>query len=101
MEPVEIRLAETALLDFEDARSLKLLQIGSDAALPCAHILGELQLPRKAGIVAPCVFQQHGIGELGSDRNVFLYEDEIRHLREAMKGDGIGSDDLDVAGDVC
>lgn len=30
MEP---RLAETALLDFEDARSLKLLQIGSDAAL--------------------------------------------------------------------
>ena len=41
MEPVEIRLAETALLDFEDARSLKLLQIGSEAALMTYdHVFG-------------------------------------------------------------
>ena len=88
-KPIDIRLSKSALRDLEKAAGFEFLQIRADATLPRPHIFGQLRLPREAGVVSPGVFQKHGVGELGSDGQLFLGEDEVRHLREAMKGDGI------------
>ena len=97
MQPVQVGLAEATLLDFQQLRRLKLLKVGPDAAIRGAHVLGQLDLPRKAGVVVPGVLEQHRIGELGANRDVLLGEDEVRDLGEAVARDRIGPDDLDVA----
>ena len=51
----------------------------------------------KAGAIVPGVLEKHSVRELGANGKFPLRENEIRHLREAVACDGIGTDDLDVA----
>lgn len=91
------RVAEPPLFDFKEARALKLFKIRADASLACPHVVGELDLPRKAGVVILGIFEKHCIRELGTNREVFFCENEIRNLSEAVPCDRIGTDDLNVA----
>jgi len=97
VQPVQVGLPKAALLDLQQFGRLKLLEVGADAAIGGPHILGELDLPRKAGVIAPGVLKEHRIGELGADGDVLFGEDEIRDLGEAMTRREIGADDLNVA----
>ena len=97
MQTVEVRLPQTALLNLQKSNIHKLLEVGADAALPCSHVLTELHLAGEACIRIPGVLEQHGVGELGADRQLLVDEQEIRHLREAEARGVVGADDLDVA----
>src|SRR5208282_725187 len=97
VQPVEIGLTKAALLDLQQLGGLKLLEIGADAAVSGAHIFCKLDLAREAGVIVPCVFEKHGVGELGADGDVFLRENEIRDLGEAVARRGISADNFDVA----
>src|ERR1700731_5323900 len=94
---MQIGLSQAPPLDLKELRGLKFLEISPDGAIRCSHVFGELNLPRKARIIVPCVFKQHGVRELGADGYLFLGQNEIRHLSEAMARDGIGTHNLDVA----
>jgi hypothetical protein len=93
-EPVEVGLSKTALLDFEDASPFKFLEVGTDAALTCPEVLGE------SSLVGPSVFEQHGVGELCSDRQLLLREDDVGDHGEPVQRHRIGSDDFDIARDL-
>lgn len=97
VETVEVGLAEAALDDLQQAPLLQFVQVTSHAALARAHVFGELGLTGETSIIAPSVFEQHGVRELGADRNILLGEDEIGHLSEAMPRDRISAYDLDIA----
>ena len=100
MQAIEVSLAKSSLGHFQEAGILQLFEVGSHTTLPRPHVVGELLLAGKAGVVRPGVFQEHGIGELGADAQVLIGEDEVWDLGEAMARDGIGADDLDVASDL-
>src|SRR5665213_2798707 len=96
MQAIKVRLAEATLLDFQEAHTLKLLEMGAYTSLARTHVVGELQLTGKAGIVAPRIFQEHRVSELRSNRNVLLGENEIRDLRKTVTCGEVSTDNLDV-----
>jgi len=100
MQAIEVGLAKAPLGHFEEAGILQFFEVGSHTAFPCSHVVRELLLAGKAGVIRPGVFQKHGIGELGADTELLIGEDEVRDLGEAMERDGISTDDLDVASDL-
>ena len=67
MQAVEVGAAKATLLDLEEAVVLQFLKVRAHAALPCPHVLRQLLLAREAGAVGPGVFQQHRVGQLGTD----------------------------------
>jgi hypothetical protein len=85
------------LLDLQQLGRLKLLEVGSNAAVGRPHVLRQLDLPREAGVVLPSVLKQHGVRELGAHRYDRIRQDEIRDLRKAVARRKVGADDLDVA----
>lgn len=97
MEFVQVRFPKSTLLDFKKAGALKLFEIRANTAHRSAHIIGEFDLSWEARVVAPCVLQEHGVGELCSDGEFLFCQNEIRNLREAMTRNRIGSNELDVS----
>ena len=97
MQPVEVGLAEASLGDLKEAGVLQLLEVGADTSLPCPHVVSELLLARKTGIVTPGIFEQHGVSELATDTDVLVGQHEVGYLRKPAAGGRVGGNDLDVA----
>lgn len=100
VQAVKVGFAKPPLGYFKEARVFQLLEVSSHTALSCPHILRKLLLPWKAGVVCPGVFEEHGVSELGAHTHLFVGQDKVRDLGEAVAGDRIGTHNLDVAGDL-
>ena len=96
-ELISVGLAKPALGDSQITGLFKLLEIGANAALPRPHIIGQGDLAGKAGIIRPCVFEQHGISELGTNAQFLGCQDKIGNLGEPACGGRVGSDKLDIS----
>jgi len=97
VQSVQVGLAETSLGNFEEAGVFQLLEVGADTSLPCPHVVGELLLARKTGIVTPGIFEQHGVSELATDTDILVGQHEIGHLRKPAASGRVGGNDLDIA----
>ena len=51
--------------------------------LRIADIFRQARLPREALVHFSGILEQHGIDQLGTDRDLFAFQDEIRHTRPA------------------
>ena len=55
--------------------------------LRIADIFRQARLPREALVHFTRILEQHGIDQLGTDRDLFAFQDEIRHTRPtALRG---------------
>ena len=97
VEAVQVGLAKTTLGDLQEAAPLQLLQVCTDAAVGGAHVFRKLDLPWKAGVVVPGILEKHRVSELSPDRYIFVGEHEVGDLGEAVPGDGIGTDEFNIA----
>ena len=97
MQPVQIGLAEATLLDLQQFRRLQLLEVGANATIGRPHVFCERNLSGEASVIAPRVFEQHRISELGADGNIRVRQNEIRDLSEAVTRRKIGTNDFNVA----
>jgi len=61
-----------------------------------AHVLGQPILSRKARIIVPRVAQKHGIGHFGAQRQLGVFQDEIRDLGKASLQHGIDRVQLQI-----
>lgn len=91
MELVEICFPEAALFNLKKAGALKLFKIRADASFCGPHIVREFDLTWKARVVAPCVFQKHGVCKLRTDRKFLFCQNEIRHLGKTVSRNRICS----------
>lgn len=97
MNGVEIGSSLTPLLDANEIRSLKFFEPGSNASLGAAQIIGQFPLPGEAFIQFASVFEQHGIDELGADRDLFAFQYKVGNAGPtALRGD-ISSLETEVA----
>ena len=96
-QPVQVGFTQASLDDFQEARLFQFLQVPPDTAFARSHIVGKFCLAGKAGVVAPCIFQQHCVGELRANGNVGFGEDEIRNLCKPVTRGEISADNFDVA----
>jgi len=97
VELVDAGLTEATLNDFEEAHILEFLLIRAYAALGKNLCLQLHLLPGKTVVLFARVFEKHRVVELGADTQVFVREEEVRHLREAVARDKVFAEDLDVA----
>jgi len=97
MQAIQIGFAKSSLLYFQELLTFQFFEVCPDASVGGAHVGGQLDLSGKAGVVLPCVFEQHRIGELGADRDVGIRENEIWNLREAVTRGEIGTNYFDVS----
>ena len=86
---VEIGFAEATLGDLQEACIFKLFEICSHTSLPCSHVFTEPFLTRKTIVVLPCVLEQHGVRQLGSDTEFLVGENVLWDLSEPVASDGI------------
>ena len=77
----------------QELEILQFLLVGADAALTGTHVLGQLLLTGETAAVVPRIFQQHSVKQLGTYTEVGVGEKEVRHLRESVQCNGIGTDD--------
>ena len=54
-----------------------------------AHVLRQPILARKTGIIVPGIAQKHGVGDLGTNGEVGVFEDEIGDLGKTTTQHGI------------
>ena len=88
MNGVEIGPPLTTLFDAHEIYSFEFLEPRSNTSLGAAQIIGQFPLTRKAFIQFASVFEQHGIDQLGADRDFFAFENEIGHTGPtALRGD--------------
>jgi hypothetical protein len=97
VQSVQIRFAQSSLCDLQQLCGLKLFEVGADAPVGGAHIVCELDLAGKAGVIVPCIFEQHGVRELGANGYVLFCKNEIWDLGEAVTRCKIGAHDFDIA----
>jgi len=80
---VEIGASLSAPFDRDQTDLFQFGDIANHRAQAAAHIFGKALLARKALIHLPGIFQQHGIRELRTNRDMFAFENEIGHAGPA------------------
>ena len=54
-----------------------------------AHVLGQAILTGKTGLIVPSVAQEHGVNDSCAERKIWVFQNEIRNLGEALRSDWI------------
>src|SRR6266851_2233461 len=62
-----------------------------------AHVLRQPVLSRKAEIVVPRIAQKHGVGDLRANRDLRIFQNEIRDLGEPSACNRVARRELDIA----
>lgn len=73
MNGVEIGSALPAALDCDQPYITQFLDISVDTLSGCTHVLSKTVLTWKALIEFTGVFEKHGIGEFGTNGNLFTF----------------------------
>src|SRR5437016_6047950 len=86
---IQVGFALSPPSDFDKLCSLQLLNELTDARLAHPHVGREPFLAGEATVVVPGVMQEHGIGDLRTEAEVAILENEIGNLGEPTTDNGI------------
>lgn len=73
MDSVEVGSTLSATLDCDQPYITQFLDIGVDTLAGCTHVPSKAVLTGKALIKFTGVFEKHGIGEFGTNGNLFTF----------------------------
>jgi hypothetical protein len=96
MDGVNIGSSLAATLNANKPGLFQLANEFSDARAAHAHVLGKPFLTWEARVVVPGVAEEHGINDLGANRQTTVTKDKIRDLRKASSCDWICGVEQDV-----
>jgi len=89
MNDVKVGFPLPPTLDRHHARPLQFSDQLGHPHPAHAHVLGQSVLARKTKIVMPRVAQEHGVRDLGSHGNFWVFQNEIGDLGKARLQHGI------------
>ena len=96
MDGVKVRFPLSPALDRHQTGGFQFGDQLGDTRPGHAHVLRQPVLSRKTGIVVPGVAQKHGVGDLGANGDIRVFQDEIRDLGKTVLQHGIDRVQLQI-----